>query len=182
MVVDAPGSGGSGGGVSVTSTGVGQVSVVSSSTGGPSLCAQACAAIQAKGCGDAKCVADCQQSYVDAGPCTSLLDAVALCYITSTNPDCTNPVECQGAVQKYAACIQPGTCGNQDCSGSSDGTCDCKGSCNGSTLQVQCTPGNATDFCVCIKDGTPIGKCTEPQTNGTSCDLVNGCCGSMFFP
>jgi len=192
VVVEAGGNGGNGGngsgGDDVTSTGdvspVGQVSAVSAVTGGASLCEQVCAAIQMKGCGESGCVEDCQQSYATAGVCAPKLDAVVFCLLNSTNPQCNNPAECEDIIQNYAACIQsqPGDCGADDCSASSDGTCSCTGLCNGSKLEVQCTPGNATDFCTCFKDGTPIGKCTEPQTNGTSCDLLNGCCATVFFP
>ena len=185
VVVDS-GSGGSGGG-DITTTGDGSSGVTSpvgpaSSTGGVSLCEQVCAALQAQGCGAANCVADCQQSYASAGSCAPLLDAVAACYLNATSPVCDDPFECDDAVNSYTSCFTPGECGSEDCSGSSDGSCSCDGKCNGSLLQVQCLPGNATDFCTCFKDGAPIGKCTELQQSGTSCDLFGGCCGPLFFP
>jgi hypothetical protein len=46
---------------------------------------------------------------------------------------------------------------------------------------VQCQPGNATDFCLCIKDGMPIDKCPQPQGSGLSCDIEQGCCAKAFF-
>lgn len=183
VVVDGGGGGDilSTGSVS-SAGGTGQVSTVSSGTGGAGLCEQACSALKTKGCGDTTCVPDCQQAYATAFACAPLLDALALCYINSPSLDCNNPVECQDAAQKYAACVDPGSCGNPDCSVSSDGSCSCNGPCNGSTLKVQCSPGDLTDFCTCFKDGTPVGKCNEPKSSGATCDFLIGCCGPLFFP
>jgi hypothetical protein len=185
VVVEAGGTGG-GGGSDITTTGsvspAGQVSAVSSSTGGASLCQQACSVIQANGCGESGCVPDCQQSYATAGACAPLLDAVVFCYLNSPILDCSNPVECAEVIKNYTNCVQPEDCGPGDCSVSSDGSCSCSSKCNGSALEVQCSPGNATDFCLCLKDGTPIGKCTQPQSGGPTCDIFGGCCATVFFP
>lgn len=138
---------------------------------------------QANGCGESDCVSDCQQSYATAGTCAPLLDAVVSCYLNSPILNCNNPVECQDVIQNYTSCIQGGDdCLSKNCGVASDGSCSCAGTCNGSTLEVQCSPGNMELFCVCIKDGTPISKCSEPLSSGTACDVFGGCCGPAFFP
>ena len=181
------GAGGTGDGGSIASTGnvspVGQVSVAVS-TGGPSLCEQVCADQTAKGCNEGQnCVADCQDAYATAGKCTPQLDALVNCLLATSDTTCMTPVQCQGQVQAYTSCMSPQMCsGMTSCSGSGDGTCDCVTDCNGSKLEVQCTPGNATDFCTCFKDGMPIDKCGEPQVTGLSCSIEKGCCASSFFP
>ncbi len=191
MVVEGSGSSGSGnggsGGGDIISTGdvspVGQVSAVSSGTGGASLCQQACAALEANGCGDASCVSDCQHTYDVAGACTPLLDVMVACYINSTSMDCGTSLDCQDDVDKFVACFQSSNdCGSQDCGIGSDGSCSCSGTCDGSKLEVQCSPGDLTTFCVCIKDGKPISKCSAPISGPSTCDLMMGCCGSVFFP
>ncbi|MEP7126092.1 MAG: hypothetical protein ABJE95_34485 [Byssovorax sp.] len=196
VVVESTGATGSGGagGTSVGDTGnggfinstgdvspVGEVSAVT--TGGMSLCQQVCGNQQAKGCDVSTCLNDCQQAYAQAGMCTSKLDAVTQCYLVNQDPSC-NPKSCDGLVQSYQSCITQSTCGGNpmSCSVSNDGSCDCQTDCNGSTLEVQCTPGNATDFCLCIKDGKPVDKCPQPQGMGLSCDIVKGCCAKAFFP
>jgi hypothetical protein len=193
VVVEAAGAGGSGtggsgnGGDVTASTGdvspVGVVSSASSSTGGASLCEQACSVLAAKGCGDtASCVSGCQQTYATAGACTPQLDAAVTCILNSKDPSCNNPPECAASFNSYQACMNQGTCGNAICGGGSDGSCSCTADCGGSKLEVQCTPGNATDVCLCLKDGMPVGKCSQPQTGSLSCDILKGCCGGVFFP
>ena len=196
MVVESTGATGAGGagGASTTGTGngdggffasTGDVSPVSvvASTGGMSVCEQVCGKQQSKGCDVSTCLNDCQQAYASAGMCTPQLDAVTGCYLNSQDPSC-NPKECDGLTQIYESCISPNTCGNTmtSCSGSNDGSCDCQTDCNGSTLEVQCQPGNATDLCLCIKNGMPIKKCPQPQGMGLSCDIIKGCCAASFFP
>ena len=200
MVVESTGATGSGGagGASTTDTGnggfinstgdvspVGVVSAVSTSTGGMSLCEQVCADQMSKGCnqGGPMCVMSCIDAYTNAGMCKPQLDSLLQCILTSSDTLCDNPVVCQGQLQAYNACAQPmmmcnGTTG---CAVTNDGTCDCQTDCNGSKLEVQCQPGNATDFCLCLKDGKPIDKCPQPQGTGLSCDIEKGCCAKAFF-
>lgn len=179
------GTGGNGDGGFFASTGDGSpvsvVSAASSGTGGPSLCEQVCAKFEAEGCAQANCAADCQQQ-LGFGACSPQFQSLAACLVTTSDPICDYPKECDSQIMAYGACTQPGTCGDMGCSVGPGGECSCTGVCNGSTFQVQCTPGNATDFCTCIKDGVPIGKCTEPQDNGVSCDINVGCCAAQFFP
>ena len=195
VVVESSGATGAGGagGTSTTSNGAGgffastgdvsPVGVVSSSTGGQSLCEEICADQTAKGCNQGQnCVADCQDAYASAGKCTPQLDALVKCFLATSDTTCNTPVQCQGQVQAYNQCMSPWMCtGMESCSGGSDGTCDCVTDCNGSKLEVQCQPGNATDFCVCFKDGMPIDKCGQPQGTGLSCSIEKGCCASAFF-
>ncbi len=202
VVVDSTGATGAGGagGVSTTSTSsttdtgnggfvastgdVSPVGVVSSSSGGMSLCEQVCADQMSKGCnqGGPQCVMSCIEAVSSAGMCEPQLDALLQCILTSSDTLCAAPVVCQPQVQAYQACMTPVTCGPTACGGGPNGNCDCSADCNGSKLEVQCQPGNAMDFCVCIKNGMPINKCTQPQGNGLSCDIVKGCCGKVFFP
>jgi hypothetical protein len=181
----AGGGGGAGGTDFVASTSVvGPSSVASSSTGGVSLCQQFCANEASTGCNSStECLASCENAIAMAGACASQLNAVLQCFIGSGTTTCTSADLCQGPAQAYQACVSPQTCtGPTSCSGTSDGTCDCFAECNGSKLEVQCTPGNATDFCTCFKDGMPIDKCGEPQGTGLACSIEQGCCAKSFFP
>lgn len=187
----AGGAGGSGGdtvsSASVSPVGVttGQVTAVSSSTGGASLCEQICATQQMMGCGDAGCVTGCEEAYANAGSCAPQLDAFIICALKSGGLTCEGvPQGCESQAKAYQACIDPGPadCGDISCSVGSNGDCSCQGICNGSFLEVQCSPGDLTNFCTCFKDGMPIGKCSEPQNGGSSCNLQGGCCADQFFP
>lgn len=187
VVVDAGGNGGTGGsGSNVVSTGVvSPVGVVSVSTGGGSLCEQVCSSLAAKGCDIAQsCVADCQETYAIAGKCTPLLDTFVVCVLNSSNPGCDTPAECAGESEAFEDCMDVVSvgCGDIACAGNGGGSCACKAVCDNRTLSVECTPGNATDFCTCSENGEPIGKCTMLQTSQTSCGIVDGCCASVFFP
>ena len=198
VVVESTGATGAGGagGAATTDTGnggfiastgdvspVGVVSSVAVTTGGASTCEQVCNQQQAKGCDTSSCLSDCQQAYASAGMCTPKLDAVASCYLNSSDPSCS-PKACDGLVQSYSSCIDPNTCGTSptSCSVGNDGSCDCQADCNGSKLEAQCVPKNATDFCVCLENGMIIDKCLQPQGSGLSCDIVKGCCAKAFFP
>lgn len=190
VVVDASGNGGSGSGGAgnggnVSSSGVvSPVGVVSVSTGGGSLCEQVCSSLAAKGCDTNQgCVADCLQTYESAPACAPLLDAFLGCVVQTSSPGCDLPVECEGESNAFGACIggNPPGCGDTACGGNS-GSCACKVVCDDHTLSVECSPGNATDFCTCFKDGVPVGKCTMPQTGMMSCGIVDGCCADVFFP
>jgi hypothetical protein len=194
VVVESSGPTGAGGaGTSSTASSIGDggstgdvspVGVVSSSSGGQSLCQQLCDDQAAKGCNQGpNCVSDCQNAYATAGMCTPQLDAVVTCLLTTTDSTCVKPKFCEAQLLAYSACLSPTMCdGTTSCSGTSDGTCDCFAECNGSKFEVQCQPGNATDFCLCIKDGMPIDKCTQPQGTGLSCNVQQGCCANVFFP
>lgn len=185
VVVDAGGvvgSGGSGGSGNGGSTGDVLPSVVSSSSGGPDLCADVCAKLEQSGCpADTSCVDDCFQSYADAGPCVPQLDAYVQCVLAHGLANC-DAVECAGEAKAFAACISPAqSCSDQSCAGGG-GSCACKAVCGGVPLEVDCLPGDATDFCTCLQGGMVVGKCTESQVNGTSCDIAKGCCAAKFFP
>lgn len=169
----------------VASTGdVSPVGVVSSSSGGQSICQQLCDNQIAKGCiQQSNCLSDCQDTYASAGMCTPQLDALVSCMLTSNDPTCMVPMQCQGQLQAYTSCMSPPTMcnGTTSCNITNDGTCDCFAECNGAKLEVQCQPGNATDFCVCFKNGMPIDKCGQPQGTGLSCSIEQGCCAQSFF-
>lgn len=188
VVVDAGGNGGSGGsGGNVASTGVvSPVGVVSVSTGGGSLCQQVCASLAAKGCDTSQsCVADCEKTYADAGKCAPLIDSFAVCVLSSSSPGCDSPKECEDEAQAFATCLNnnvPVSCGDIACAGNDGGSCACKGVCDNRVLGIECTPGNATDFCTCLEDGMPVGKCSVPQTGMATCDILDGCCAAVFFP
>jgi hypothetical protein len=197
VVVESTGPSGAGGsstssssngdGGFIASTGdVSPVGVVASSaaTGGTSLCEQVCADQVAKGCDQGPdCVGGCQATYESAGMCTPQLDAFMQCLLTSSDTVCMNPDTCAGQLQAYNACTSPTMCnGTTSCSVTNDGSCDCQTDCNGAKLEVQCSPGNATDFCLCLKNGKPIDKCAQPQGTGLSCDIEKGCCAKVFFP
>jgi hypothetical protein len=155
---------------------------VSSSTGSASTCDQLCAKETADNCGPgASCVMECEQEYATAGMCLGPLDALVQCWLTSPGSICKNG-GCDAQLQAYQSCTTPTTCGPTACAGGPNGNCDCSTDCNGSKLEVQCQPGNAMDFCVCIKDGNPLDKCAQPQGTGLSCDIVKGCCAKVFFP
>lgn len=185
VVVDADGSGGQGGDTTTTTTtSVSPVGVVSASSGGSSLCQQVCDAITASGCvQDPGCVSNCEDTYANAGGCVGLLDAYSKCILENVSSGCEGPLLCQDIAQSFMDCVgvPPTTCGDLGCT-SSGGECSCKGICNDRVLAVTCTPGNATDFCTCFEDGVPVGKCAEPQQTGLSCDIVSGCCSTVFFP
>ena len=186
MVVDADGTGGSGGNVPTTGV-VSPSGVVSVSTGGGSLCEQTCSNLAAKGCDTGgSCVADCQQTYAVAPQCASLLDTFFVCALNSSAPGCDSPPSCAGEAQAFEDCVTnivPVTCGDIACAGNNGGSCGCKGVCDNRSLAVECMAGNATDFCTCYEDGVSVGECTMPQT-GTpmTCDILEGCCAGVFFP
>ena len=188
VIVDAGGNGGSGGSGSVVSTGVvSPVGVVSVSTGGGSLCEQLCSSLAAKGCDISQsCVTDCQSTYPIAPECASLFDTFLVCALNSSAPTCDSPPDCAGEAQSFEACVigtVPVECGDISCAGNGGGSCACKGVCDNRTLGIECTPGNATDFCTCYEDGAPVGKCSVPQMGMTpSCDILEGCCADVFFP
>lgn len=193
VVVESSGATGAGGASSTSTTSsignggstgdVSPVGAVSSSSGGPSLCQQFCANETANGCEQGlDCLTHCQQSYANAVKCTPQIDGLIQCLVTTGETTCMMTVQCQAQVQAYASCVSTQMCnGPTSCGGTSDGTCDCTTDCNGSKLEVQCTPGNAADSCTCIKDGMPIDKCGQPQGTGLSCNIEQGCCAKSFF-
>ena len=193
----ATGTGGAGGTGTTTTTSsngdggyfastgdVSPVGVVSSSSGGQTLCQQICDKQTSKGCNAGPtCVSDCENTYQGAGACAPQLDAYVECLLMNNDPGCMDSPACSPQAAAYNACSSPSACnGTTSCSSTNNGSCDCQTSCNGSTFEVQCSPGNAMDYCLCIKDGMPINKCAQPQGTGLSCDIVKGCCGSSFFP
>jgi hypothetical protein len=186
VVVDAGGNGGSGGGSVVSTGAVSPVGGVSVSTGGGSLCQQLCSSLAAKGCDISQsCVTDCQNTYPVAPECAPLFDAFLVCALNSSAPTCNSPPDCAGEAQAFEGCIintVPTTCGDIACAGNG-GSCACKGVCENRVLGVECTPGNATDFCTCIEDGVTIGNCSMTQTGmPMACDILEGCCADVFFP
>ncbi len=186
VVVDAGGNGGSGGDTA-SSAAVSPVGVVSSSTGGVSLCEQVCAAIEATGCiQEPNCVSGCQDTYAIAGGCVGLLDAYSQCLINTPGLGCNGSFQCEAQAQAFADCIgdptPTPTCEDFACGGNPGAGCTCKGVCDNRTLAVECTPGDATDFCTCFENGVPIDKCPEGQQTGLSCDVFAGCCAAAFFP
>lgn len=187
VVVDAGGNGGSGGAGSVVSTGVvSPAGVVSVSTGGGSLCEQVCSSLAAKGCDISQsCVTDCQSTYPVAPKCAPLFDNFLLCALKSNAPTCNSPPDCAGESQAFEECVigaVPTECEDLGCAGNG-GSCSCKAMCGSRVLAVECTPGNATDFCTCLEEGVTIGQCTVPQMGMmTTCDILEGCCVDVFFP
>lgn len=184
VVVDAVGNGGSGGDT-VSSSTVSPVGVVSSSTGGVSLCGQVCAQIEATGCiQEPNCVNGCLDTYAIAGDCVGLLDAYSQCLINTPGLGCNGTFQCEEESNAFADCLggPSPTCEDFACSGGPGGGCTCKGLCDNRTLAVECMPGNATDFCTCFENGVPIDKCAESQQTGLSCDVFGGCCAAAFFP
>ena len=155
------------------------------STGGGTLCDQVCSQLAAKGCDTSQnCVTDCQQSYQIAGDCTPLLDTFVICVLNSNAPGCDSPLQCEDEAVAFESCVlpDPAACEDVSCFGSG-GSCGCKGFCDNRALGVECTPGNATDFCTCLENGKPIGKCSVPQMGmTTTCDILEGCCADVFFP
>lgn len=176
VVVDAPvgGDGGAGG------TGAGGTTITTSTstvtTGPGDLCAQICTFWDQSGCTMSDCATECAAAFQTAGSCTDELITVLQCIIAHPDPagGCGMPAACTAAFESYQSCIAPTSCTDTSCFQSSDGSCGCKGLCNGLTVAVECTNG----LCTCNANGMQIGQCKEAAP---SCDPVGGCCGALFF-
>lgn len=185
VVVDGPGSsgaGGTGGGSTSTfpSTGTFPPPDTGPTTGtGPSdLCAELCTFWQNANCPMNDCPGQCAILFQTAGSCTPELTAEIQCILA--HPDqassCGKPSACDATLLAYGECIAPQNgCDNQDCFESSDGSCGCKGTCNGLNVDVECKDS----LCTCNANGKQVGICKEAAP---TCDPQGGCCASVFFP
>lgn len=177
VVIDASnGQGGAGGGSS-TST------FSSTSTGNPQdICQAFCDAFASIGCDTAtqSCASDCLSSLQAVAPCEDEFAAVLQCATANvgSSSQCDIPPVCIGALNDFQSClgVSPSDCTSSDCSGSSDGSCICKGVCGGAELAVECDGGSSK--CTCFQNGMVVGECVEPML---TCDFTNGCCSQFFI-
>lgn len=174
VVVDGTGQGGGAGGPSTTGSGTPQT-----------RCSMLCNSFAAAGCADADtCPGDCLGIYDLAPGCAPAVDAYLDCIIASFPTDCAPPSQCIAAAAQLAACIEgtgpsPGCSGEVDCYGGSDGSCGCKGLCDGVEASVDCVPGPAGTFdCACVANGAQVGTCQEANP---TCDIQSGCCAPLIF-
>jgi hypothetical protein len=183
-------AGGSGGGSSTSSghggaggnSGAGGATTGSTGSGDATLCAQLCA-VDSKACPTPPpCQQTCEASLANAGACKGALVAVAECLIKTGGPSpdfCVISSDCTDAVNAYKVCDGTGVCEIETCNGTPDGSCACKNVCNGANLAVQCQAlGNGTSNCVCLKEGSQIGKCQD--NTAMSCEFTHGCCAPIF--
>lgn len=183
VVVDSDGSGGAGG---TTTTGPGGPTTgpggpTTGPGGDPTICAGLCNYMEQHQCGvEPDCVAECLDFYATQ-TCIAELDAYFGCVLTySTSCDLYAP-ECEGALNEYDQCVNgsSGCAGSVECYGSSDGSCGCKGFCNGTDVSVDCAPGPSGVFdCSCVMAGSLIAVCQEDVA---TCDIQGGCCAPYFF-
>jgi hypothetical protein len=155
---------------------VGPSSVVSAvSTGGNDVCMQFCGTWGAM-CGVNNCLANCQQAV--QGPCAMAFTAGILCLQQNGGAGCGNiPPECEKDFGAYQMCSLPNGCNALMCGGGPNGACTCAGACGNKKLEADCN-GN---LCVCLENGTPVGKCQSNAPPGTlPCDVLDGCCGTFF--
>jgi hypothetical protein len=189
VVVDSGGNGGEGGvgTTNTTNTTTNGTSTASTASGGGamSLCTQACAALdQVPGCSDgSECTEGCLDEWSKGGPCADLFLVAVACVIDNAGVGgiCTSDV-CVPLANDYENCVTGGGngCTGGDCAGSSDGTCQCSGSCNGNAVEASCfaDPGQ-TSTCLCKVNGIEIGKC-QSSFGTFPCDIEVGCCAEFF--
>jgi hypothetical protein len=188
VVVDLPGgggggAGGTGAGAGTPTTGsvipTGPVTGPGPTTGtGPTdLCSQLCAFWENANCPMNKCGAQCAAEFQTAGPCIDKLTSAIQCIITHPGEAsmCQMPSSCIGIINSYQSCVEPNDCDNGTCAIGPDGSCACKGVCDGISLDVECAGG----ACKCHQNGSFVGSCNEPAP---ACDFFNGCCAQFFFP
>lgn len=192
VVVDgAPddGTGGSGGTTTGTTTGTTSTvttttTVTTTSTVDPTTaCQQFCDVMAKLGCdpGGPSCVNDCAQSVVAAGICAGALQAVLECIALNPPAGCNLPgPACEAAFQEFTKCDGgPGSCVENGCSASSDGSCSCDGVCNGLDVSAECKPEpNGQVFCNCSVNGNLLG--TYEGSAAAGCNLDAGCCGDFW--
>ena len=184
VVVDSEGAGGSGAAptgsgmttaISVTATGQGG--------GGPQgVCDALCAIGGALGCdwGESDCLAQCLQFYTEAGTCSGQLDAYFACVLSSL-ADCEvwgSP--CDPYLEAYLECMNGSSgCDEYECIDGSDGSCGCKGYCNGQVVDATCVAeASGSLSCSCVADGQVLGTC---QGSVDACNPESGCCAAYFF-
>jgi hypothetical protein len=65
-----------------------------------------------------------------------------------------------------------------ECSVSGD-TCQCSGTCNGNSIQIECTEVGPQGSCTCIENGEAIGTCMLLFPVDSVC-VDFGCCDPLF--
>jgi hypothetical protein len=109
--------------------------------------------------------------------CDDPYAALLLCLSKGEGPpNCTFPPECDSLIQDWDQCVN-GTCGEQECVGSNDGSCSCSYFC-GSSFESVCYPNGGGLTCDCYQDSFYSGTC-----NGgfQTCDVFEGCCTQFWF-
>jgi hypothetical protein len=178
VIVDGPNGGEGGAGGSSSSTVAPSTGTLPSTSTGPSdLCAELCSLWSQSGCNMDDCPGQCASVFQTAGACIDELTSAIQCIIAHPNETtlCDMPTSCIGQIDAYQSCISPASCGDLGCVGGSDGSCGCKGTCNGEQVFVACKD----NLCTCGKNGEQVGICKEAQP---SCDPLGGCCADILFP
>lgn len=172
VVVD--GQGGEGASSSTTGSGTPQT-----------RCSTMCDLLASSGCSDTTtCPSDCLGIYDAAPGCVPEVDAYIDCIIANFSPSCAPPLQCLAVAEQLAVCVagtnpSPGCADGVECYGGSDGSCGCKGLCNGVEASVDCAPGPSGAFdCICAANGTQVGTCQEASP---TCDIQSGCCAPFIF-
>lgn len=125
------------------------------------------------------CIDQCESRYAESPMCSAELSAYLQCLIASST-SCDIPPACVSAFTTHEQCVvNAGFCPGFACSGGSEGSCSCEGSCAGLDLAVQCSPGPSGGFnCQCLEGGGIVGSCVE---SSAPCSFDSGCCASFFF-
>jgi hypothetical protein len=172
VVVD--GAGGSGG-TTTTLTTTSTVSTSVTSTGGPQICAAACAALEAKGCVGAPCGAVCLGAVT--GPCADLAIGLLTCVRDQAAGATGCLVDpCVPFRQKLEACATASSCSSQVLDDGNLGMCVGKGICGTTERGVECDV--QTGACTCMFGNGPVGMCQE--AGPFLCDFADGCCTNLF--
>ena len=72
------------------------------------------------------------------------------------------------------------SCKEGTCTGTPDGSCDCSGTCSGSSVKATCFSTGGGFTCQCTVSGNVVAKC-EGAAGTFACDVKAGCC-APFFP
>jgi len=145
-------------------------------------CQQICQILGQFGCDPGtpeECVASCLSLYDQQPACAPQLTGYLECVLGNIS-SCEVPPVCIDPLNAYEQCTSSAGCQDVECSGSSDGSCACKGFCAGQDLAVECGTGPSGELaCQCFAGGGLVGSCVE--NGGAACSFELGCCAPFFF-